>query len=61
MTSADLIKQMLKSGWVLRGIKGSHHGYVHPHRPGHVGVPHPRKDLGMGLLRKLLKHTGLEP
>ena len=61
MTSADLIKQMLKSGWVLRGIKGSHHVYVHPHRPGHVSVPHPRKDLGIGLLRKLLKQTGLEP
>lgn len=61
VTSADLIKQMLKSGWVLRAIKGSHHVYVHPHRPGHVSVPHPRKDLGIGLLRKLLKQTGLEP
>ena len=59
MTSAELIKRMLKAGWILRGVKGSHHVYVHPDRPGHVTVPHPRKDLGTGLLHKLLKHTDL--
>jgi predicted RNA binding protein YcfA (HicA-like mRNA interferase family) len=60
MTSDELIKRMLKAGWVLRGVKGSHHVYVHPRRPGHVTVPHPRKDLGVGLLHKLLKQTGLD-
>ena len=60
MTSAQLIKRMLKDGWVLRGVKGSHHVYVHPQRPGHVSVPHPRKEFGVGLLRKLLKQTGLD-
>ena len=59
MTSAELIKLMLKAGWVLRGAKGSHHVYVHPQHPGHVSVPHPRKDLGTGLLHKLSKQTGL--
>lgn len=59
MTSAELIKRMLKAGWVLRGVKGSHHVYVHPERPGHVTVPHPRKDLGAGLLHKLLKQIDL--
>ena len=59
MTSAELIKRMLKAGWVLRGVKGSHHVYVHPQRPGHVTVPHPQKDLGTGLLHKLLKQTDL--
>jgi predicted RNA binding protein YcfA (HicA-like mRNA interferase family) len=44
---------------VLRGTKGSHHVYTHPSRPGHVTVPHPKKDLGTGLLRQLLKQTGL--
>ena len=46
--------------WVLRGIKGSHHVYVHPQRPGHVTVPHPRKDLGLGLVRAILKQAGLD-
>ena len=60
ITSAELIRRMEKSGWVLRGVKGSHHVYVHPQRPGHVTVPHPKKDLGVGLLGKLLKQTGLK-
>lgn len=60
MTSAQLIKLMLKAGWKLRAVKGSHHIYVHPQRPGHVSVPHPRKDLGVGLLTKLLKQIQLE-
>ena len=59
MTSAELIKRMLKAGWVLRGVKGSHHVYVHPDHPGHVTVPHPRKDLGTGLLHQLMKQTDL--
>jgi predicted RNA binding protein YcfA (HicA-like mRNA interferase family) len=59
MTSTELIKRMLKADWVLRGVKGSHHVYVHPDRPGHVTVPHPRKDLGAGLLHKLLKQIDL--
>ncbi|MDO8440142.1 MAG: type II toxin-antitoxin system HicA family toxin [Polaromonas sp.] len=59
MTSAELIKRMLKAGWVLRSVKDSHHVYVHPQRPGHVTVPHPRKDLGVGLLHKLLKQADL--
>ena len=60
MTSAELIRRMQKAGWVLRGIKGSHHVYVHPQRPGHVTVPHPRKGLGLGLVRTILKQAGLD-
>ncbi len=60
MTSAELIRRMKKAGWVLRGSKGSHHIFIHPQRPGHVSVPHPKKDLGAGLLDKLMKQTGLQ-
>ncbi|MBK6741972.1 MAG: type II toxin-antitoxin system HicA family toxin [Hydrogenophilales bacterium] len=60
MDSADLIKQLEHEGWVLRGVKGSHHVYTHPERPGHLSVPHPRKDLGAGLVHKLLKQAGLK-
>lgn len=60
MTSVDLIKQMEKAGWVLRGAKGSHHIFTHPTIPGHVCVPHPRKDLGVGLVHKLMKQAGLK-
>lgn len=60
MNSAELIRQLERAGWVLRGVKGSHHVYTHPERPGHISVPHPRKDFGVGLLHKLLKQAGLE-
>jgi predicted RNA binding protein YcfA (HicA-like mRNA interferase family) len=59
MKSKDLIAQLLNAGWVLRGSKGSHHIFVHPDKPGHLSVPHPKKDLGVGLVQKLRKQAGL--
>ena len=59
MDSRTLIKQMEAKGWVLRSVKGSHHIYVHPQIEWHISVPHPRKDLGKGLLNKLMKQAGL--
>jgi len=59
MGSKDLIKQLEVDGWVLRASKGSHHIFVHPHKSGHISVPHPKKDLGVGLLHKILKQAGL--
>jgi predicted RNA binding protein YcfA (HicA-like mRNA interferase family) len=60
MNSADIIKRLQDDGWVLRGVKGSHHVFTHPTKPGHISVPHPRKDLGVGLANKLLKQAGLK-
>ncbi|HWH80957.1 MAG TPA: type II toxin-antitoxin system HicA family toxin [Burkholderiaceae bacterium] len=41
-------------------LGGSHHVFSHPSRGGHISVPHPKKDLGTGLVEKLLKHAGLK-
>lgn len=60
MNSAELIRQLEKAGWILRSVKGSHHVYVHPQRGGHLSVPHPKKDLGTGLVHKLMKQAGLK-
>jgi len=60
MNSAELVRQLERAGWTLRAVKGSHHIYTHPERGGHISVPHPRKDLGKGLLHKLRKQAGLE-
>jgi len=59
MRSADLIKDLEADGWKLRGVKGSHHVFSHPTKPGHISVPHPKKDLGVGLVHKLRKQAGL--
>lgn len=57
--SKELIKQLEKDGWVLRNVKGGHHVYSHPNKPGHISVPHPKKDLGKGLVAKLKKQAGI--
>lgn len=60
MDSKELIKRLEVEGWVLRGVKGSHHVFSHPKRPGHITVPHPKRDLGVGLVHKILKQAGLK-
>lgn len=60
MKSADVIKLLTNDGWVLRGVRGSHHVFNHPVKGGHISVPHPKKDLGVGLVQKLLKQAGLK-
>jgi predicted RNA binding protein YcfA (HicA-like mRNA interferase family) len=60
MSSAYIIKRLQDDGWVLRGIKGSHHVFTHSTKPAHISVPHPRKDLGIGLVNKPLKQAGLK-
>jgi len=60
MNSAGLMRKLAKAGWVLRGEKGSHHIYTHPQRSGHLSIPHPRKDLGAGLIHWLVKQAGLK-
>lgn len=60
MKSKELIRLLATDGWTLRGVKGSHHIFTHPEKPGHISVPHPKGDLGKGLVAKLLKQAGLK-
>ena len=60
MDSKAIIKLLEQDGWTLRGVKGSHHVYVHPVRGGHISVPHPKNDMGKGIVHKLLKQAGLK-
>lgn len=60
MNSLEIIKQLRRAGWVFRHARGSHHIFVHPDRPGHITVPHPKKDLGIGLVASILKQAGLK-
>ena len=59
MKSADLIRQLKAAGWTLDRVRGSHHVLKHLDRPGHVVVPHPKKDLGKGLVAAIRKQAGL--
>jgi predicted RNA binding protein YcfA (HicA-like mRNA interferase family) len=57
--SADIIRELKVAGWVLDRIRGSHHVFKHPTRPGIVVVPRPKKDLGTGLLAAIRRQAGL--
>jgi predicted RNA binding protein YcfA (HicA-like mRNA interferase family) len=59
MTSGDLIRELTAAGWVLDRVRGSHHVFKHPNRPGLVVVPHPKKDLGTGLVAAIRKQADL--
>lgn len=59
MKSADLIRELKAAGWVLDRVRGSHHVFTHPLRGGHVVVPHPKKDLGVGLVAAIRRQAGL--
>jgi len=59
MKSEDLIRELKKAGWVEDRVVGSHDIFKDPARPGHLTVPHPKKDLGKGLVHKIRKQAGL--
>ena len=60
VTSAELIRELKSAGWMLDRVHGSHHIFVHPTRSGIVVVPHPKMDLGKGLVKAIRKQAGLE-
>jgi predicted RNA binding protein YcfA (HicA-like mRNA interferase family) len=59
MKSAELIKLLAKDGWQLDRVRGSHHVFKHPTKTGHITVPHPKKDLGKGLVAAIRKQAGI--
>ena len=58
MHSREVIALLTAAGWQLRRIKGSHHIYGKEGcRP--VVVPHPEKDLPIGTLKAIERHSGV--
>lgn len=57
MKSEALVKELMAAGWILDRVRGSHHVFKHPDRPVHVVVPHPRKDLGKGLVAAIRRQA----
>ncbi len=60
MNSRELIRELEADGWRLARVRGSHHQFKHPQKPGVVTVPHPKKDLGVGLVKAIRKQAGLK-
>jgi predicted RNA binding protein YcfA (HicA-like mRNA interferase family) len=59
MNSREIIRILMQNGWVHDRTRGSHHIFVHP--MGHIAVvPHPKRDLPIGTVKKLERDTGLK-
>jgi len=56
--SSELIKLLENVGYKLVRTKGSHHIFKHENRQT-VVVPHPKKELQIGLVNKIKKDAGL--
>lgn len=59
--SRDIIRRLKKEGWLLERITGSHHVFKSPISSETVVVPHPKKDLGKGLVRAIYRGAGWRP
>jgi predicted RNA binding protein YcfA (HicA-like mRNA interferase family) len=58
MNSRQLIKRLESEGWMLARVRGSHHQFKHPDRPGLVTVKHPDGDIPKGTLNSIKKQAG---
>lgn len=45
MDSRNAIAMIEAEGWYLVRVKGSHHQFRHPDKPGLVTIKHPQKDI----------------
>ena len=61
MNSRFLISQIIADGWYLVRVRGSHHHFKHPTKPGLVTVPHPKKDLLKKTAINILQQALLQP
>ena len=58
MNSRDLMAALQAAGWNIARVRGSHHQLVKGGKT--VTVPHPKKDLGPGLVKAIRKQAGLK-
>ena len=59
--SGDIIRRLERDGWTIVRITGSHHVFKHQAFSKVVTIPHPKKDLGKGLVRAIYKGAGWKP
>ena len=60
MDSRTLIRLLQRHGFVGTPGKGSHWNFRKPGFPRTITVPHPRKDLGVGLIQRILRDAQID-
>lgn len=59
--SRKLMRMLEEDGWVLDRINGDHHTFKHLQRDKIITITHPRRDLPIGLVRRIYKLAGWRP
>jgi predicted RNA binding protein YcfA (HicA-like mRNA interferase family) len=55
-----VIRQLEAAGWIRVRVKGDHHHFKHGRNPAIVTVPHPKRDLSLGVLKSIERIAGLK-
>jgi predicted RNA binding protein YcfA (HicA-like mRNA interferase family) len=59
-SSRDVIRLLEAAGWTLVRVKGDHHHFKHHTNPAIITVPHPKRDLSIGVLKSIERVSGLK-
>jgi predicted RNA binding protein YcfA (HicA-like mRNA interferase family) len=59
MRFQEVERIVLKDGWTLKTVKGSHHQYIHPVKPGKVTIPFHTRDIAPVIVKSILKQAGI--
>ena len=59
-SSKEVIALVKKDGWYEVRVKGSHHHFKHDIKIGIVTIPHPKRQLGKGLVNSIFKQANLK-
>lgn len=60
MPSRAVIELLEADGWYEVAVKGSHHQFKHPTKPGRLTVPHPKSEIAKGTRHNIMKTAGLK-
>jgi predicted RNA binding protein YcfA (HicA-like mRNA interferase family) len=60
LTSKELIRILLRNGFILDRSRGSHQIYYHPETRKRAIIPMHSKDLPTGTLLTILKQAGID-
>lgn len=60
LTSNELIRILLRNGFILDRTRGSHQIYIHPENRKRAIIPMHTKDLPIGTLMTILKQAGID-
>ena len=56
--SRKLMRMLKDDGWDLDRVTGDHHTFKHPKKQELISLPHPKKDLPIGLVRSIYRIAG---